>query len=255
MTWSSIRCVTRAPGRIAIRTTRRDATRRCPAAEEPNSSSDQLLRTSAFPSTAGSGRSRSGRRPDRLGRSTAYARRSQLREFARMSGWIRAGSRSRRSGTEGVDPLQSDHVGERIVRSGETPLGHPSSPTPSAPERRSAAGGPVFWLPDHPISRAFPSDSTPSARQPDWRAAHVSSLSGCFRALRGRANRPRSQRRARAGFAPASRRTERTCVPFLPSPFDRSHRTIAWRGTSSTVGCRPSGSEALSPPQSCPWCS
>ncbi len=32
----------------------------------------------------------------------------------------------------------------------------PSSPTPSAPESRSAAGGSVFWLPDHPMLRAFP---------------------------------------------------------------------------------------------------
>ena len=33
---------------------------------------------------------------------------------------------------------------------------HPSRPTPSAPESRSAARGSVFWLPDHPMLHAFP---------------------------------------------------------------------------------------------------
>ena len=68
---------------------------------------------------------------------------------------------------------------------------HPSiCPTPSAPESRSAAEGSVFWLPDQPSLHAFPAQDGPVA----------SNSIDC-------AARPRLQRRARAGFSPASRRS------------------------------------------------
>jgi hypothetical protein len=72
---------------------------------------------------------------------------------------------------------------------------HPSCSTPSVPESRSAAGGSVFWLPDQPMLRAFPVLLGPVAL--------------C-------ADRPRLQRRARAGFSPASRRSK--AWPPWPRP-------------------------------------
>lgn len=53
-------------------------------------------------------------------------------------------------------PSGSTSTQDRVASGQPRAAGRSSSPTLPAPERRSAVGGPVFWLPDQPILRAFP---------------------------------------------------------------------------------------------------
>src|SRR5262249_61573825 len=67
--------------------------------------------------------------------------------------------------------------------------------------RTARTGRPVFWLPDPPIRRSFPA------------ARPVASLG----------DRPRLQRRARAGFAPASRGAGPSRPRAAPGPTAGGH--------------------------------
>lgn len=166
------------------------------------------------------------RRSDRSRTACGAAHREEYTELRGVFGSVRRPraiipASSRRVRPPAWMPSGSTSTQDRVGSGRPRAAGRSSSPTLPAPERRSAAGGPVFWLPDQPILRAFP---VPSRRLPfsaslaGWLACGLERLRDVFGPVARCADRPRLQRRARAGFSPASRRTKmrRILVPPLP---------------------------------------